>query len=379
MHRLSRALLRWYRKNKRELPWRDVDDPYAIWVSEVMLQQTRAETVAPYYERWMRRFPTVTSLAKASEQDVLRLWEGLGYYRRALGLRESAGRILRDYAGRLPEDSAALVRLPGVGAYTAAAVAAFAFGRDEVALDGNLRRVLSRLMNLEVDPRRPEGERRVLAFARRLLPSGRAADFNQALMDLGSSVCVAGQPRCGVCPLRMGCAARRAGVERQRPVRARTRAVPQRIATAGVLRRRGRVLIARRPPGRLLGGLWEFPGGKRRSRETIRACLRRELREELGVRVEVGESLGTIRHTYSHFSVTVHAFECRLDGGEPAAREHQAIHWVTPSRLEVYPMGKVARTIARRLIAATKNRSDPRSPRVRRMKPSGVVQRRGSR
>jgi A/G-specific adenine glycosylase len=376
MHRLSRALLRWYRKNKRELPWRGVRDPYAVWVSEVMLQQTRAETVAPYYDRWMRRFPTVASLAGASERDVLRLWEGLGYYRRALALREGAHRILRDHAGRIPEDAAALARLPGIGAYTAAAIAALAFDRDEVALDGNLRRVLSRLMNLDVDPRRPEGERRVLAFARRLLPPGRAADFNQGLMDLGSSVCVAGQPRCGICPLRTGCAARRAGVERQRPVRARPKAVPQRIATAGVLRRRGRVLIARRPLGRLLGGLWEFPGGKRRSRETIRACLRRELREELGVRVEVGAALGTIRHTYSHFSVTVHAFECHLDGGEPTAREHQAVRWVTPSRLEVYPMGKVARTIARKLVSATQTEMSHRSPRRRREKPSTVVKRR---
>src|SRR3990170_4653089 len=349
MHSLARALMGWYRKNKRDLPWRGSRDPYAVWVSEVMLQQTRAETVVPYYTRWMQRFPSLPSLAEASEADVLRLWEGLGYYRRALALRQGARRVMQEYEGRLPRDAEALRRLPGIGPYTAAAVAALAFGRDEVALDGNLRRVLSRLMNLDIDPRRPEGHRRLLGFATGLLPPGRAADFNQALMDLGSQVCLAREPRCGTCPLQSGCLAHRAGVEAERPVRARARAVPRRTAAAGVLRRHGRVLIAQRPPGQLLGGLWEFPGGKQRPRESVRACLQRELLEELGIHVAVGEPLAQVRHAYSHFSVIVHAFECRLVRGRPTAREHTAIRWVALSRLPAYPMGKVARVIARSL------------------------------
>ena len=347
MRPFARELLSWYSKNRRDLPWRRTHDPYAVWVSEVMLQQTRVETVAPYYLRWMRRFPTLASLAGASEQEVMRLWEGLGYYRRALALRDGARRILKHHSGHLPRDPVALAKLPGVGPYTAAAVAAIAFGADEIALDGNLRRIFSRLTNLDRDPRQPEAERALVDFARRRLPPGRAADFNQALMDLGSLVCRTREPRCAVCPVRVWCAARKKGVQAMRPVRGRSRDVPEHVATAGVLRRNGRVLIAKRPAGGLLGGLWEFPGGKRRARESTRDCLRRELREELGVRVAVGETAGEIRHTYSHFRVTVHAFECRLLRGTPAPLEHEAIRWVVPSGLKTYPMGIVARKIAR--------------------------------
>lgn len=318
-----------------------------------MLQQTRAETVAPYYLRWMKRFPSLASLAKASQGEVLRQWEGLGYYRRALALRDGARRVLSEHQGSLPKESSALLRLPGIGPYSAAAIAALAFGCDEIALDGNLRRVLSRLTNLEIDPRRPDGERRLLAYARAMLPSGRAGDFNQALMDLGSLVCLPREPRCLACPLLRWCAARRAGVERQRPVRAKRKAVPHRAAAVGVLHRDGRVLIARRPPGRLLGGLWEFPGGKRRPRESLQACLRRELKEELGIDVAIGDALGQVHHVYSHFEVVVHVYTCRLRRGEPAALEHSAVRWVAPPRLGRYPMGKVARTIARSLTTTT--------------------------
>jgi A/G-specific adenine glycosylase len=349
MHALTRSLLRWYASHKRRLPWRGPRDPYAIWVSEVMLQQTRVETVVPYYRAWMRRFPSVSSLAKASETEVLRLWEGLGYYRRAAALREGARQVMEDFGGRLPQSTAELRRLPGIGPYTAAAIAALAFGEDEIALDGNLRRVLARWMDLETDARTSEGEARLRSFARRLLPPGRSGDFNQALMDLGSQVCLPLEPRCDSCPVRVGCRARRAGTQGSRPVRKDRRRAPHRLATAGVLRQGRRVLIARRPRGGLLGGLWEFPGGKRRRGETPEACLRRELLEELGVRVTVGENIGQVRHAYSHFTVTVHAFECRLTRGQPAALEHDALRWVTPSRLARYPMGKVARSIARSL------------------------------
>jgi A/G-specific adenine glycosylase len=312
-----------------------------------MLQQTRAETVIPYYRRWMRRFPTLPALAAASDGDVLRLWEGLGYYRRAIALRDGARQVVRENRGRLPREMAALLQLPGVGPYTAAAVAALAFDRDEIAMDGNLRRVLARLTDLKIDPKQPEGERRLRTYARGLLPSGRAADFNQALMDLGALVCAPREPHCGVCPLAAFCLARRRGVERMRPVGARPRPVPRRVAVVGVVRRGERVLLARRPPGGLLGGLWEFPGGKRRVGETLDACLRRELKEELGISATVGRRLGNVRHAYSHFEVIVHAFECRLRRGEPSALEHGAVRWVHPARLSRYPMGKVARTIAR--------------------------------
>ncbi len=343
---MATALLAWYAGHRRRLPWRRTRDPYAIWISEVMLQQTRVETVVPYYRRWLRRFPTVGRLGRARSQQVLTAWEGLGYYRRALQLRRTAQIVVRDYGGRLPRSVEELRKLPGIGPYSAAAVAAFAFGKDEVALDGNLRRVLARLIDLPIDPRTAQGQARLLRYARRHLPRGEASAFNQALMDLGAQVCLPRRPRCEVCPLRPRCRAKIRGVQEARPVRTRKAPAPQRIATAGVIRQRGRVLIGRRPEGSLLGGLWEFPGGKCWRRETAGACLRRELREELGVDVEVGTPLGIFRHSYTHFSVTMHAFECRIRRGRPRAAEHTALRWVTPARLPAYPMGRVARRIA---------------------------------
>jgi A/G-specific adenine glycosylase len=345
----ARSLLAWYRKYRRTFPWRPPRDAYSVWVSEVMLQQTRAEAAAPYYVRWMERWPTMGSLAEASDAEVLRLWEGLGYYRRGLALRDGARRVLSDHGGSLPRDLGDLLRLPGIGPYSAAAISALAFRGDEIALDGNLRRVLSRLIDLNVEARSPEGTRLLLAHAHAMLPAGRAADFNQALMDLGAMVCLPREPHCPKCPLRTWCAARLAGTQGERPVRALRKPAPRRAAAVGVLRRDGRVLIARRPLGQLLGGLWEFPGGKRRPGESLPACLRRELKEELGIEVAVDEPLGQVRHAYSHFHVVVHVYACRLRRGNPRAMEHSAIRWVAPPQLSRYPMGKVARTIARSL------------------------------
>jgi len=314
-----------------------------------MLQQTRVETVIPYFERWMQRFPSVQDLAAASSEQVLHAWEGLGYYRRALNLRRAAQTLVAEHGGRLPATASELMSLPGVGRYTGAAIAALAFQQDEIALDGNLRRVLARWIDLTLDPRSPKGERKLLLAAQALLPVGRAAEFNQALMDLGASVCSPRAPACGACPIASGCLAHRRGTQGQRPVRRERPRIPHRLVAAAVLRRRGRVLIARRPEGKLLGGLWEFPGGKREARESLEDCLRRELMEELAIHVAVGERLGTFHHAYSHFRVSVHAFACSLRRGEPKALEHSQIRWVYPGRLTAYPMGKVDRLIARAL------------------------------
>lgn len=344
--RLATRLLAWYREHGRALPWRQTDDPYAIWVSEIMLQQTRVETVVPYFDRWMARFPTLQALVEASTDDILAAWEGLGYYRRALDLQRGALRVV-EAGGRIPRTSAELVQLPGIGRYTAAAIAAFAFGSDEIALDGNLRRVLARLSDLEVDPRSSEGEDRLLKFARSQMPPREASGFNQALMDLGSEVCVPRMPRCPECPVAGDCRARKRGVERERPIRTAKKVIPARVVVAGVLWRNGRVLIGRRPEGKLLGGLWEFPGGKVEAGETHEACLKRELREELGILVSPGAEIGTFDHAYTHFRVRVHALDCRLKRGRPRALEHTDLRWARPEELLAYPMGKVDRAIAR--------------------------------
>ena len=350
-HPLTSALLEWYGANARDLPWRQTGDPYAIWVSEIMLQQTRVEAVIPYYARWMQRFPGIRSLAEASQQEVLAVWEGLGYYARARQLHKAAREVVAHHGGRLPSQPDDLIHLPGIGRYTAAAIAAIAFGADTVALDGNLRRVLSRLFDLDEDPRSPRGEHKLLHMASAALPYGHAAAFNQALMDLGALICTPRSPSCGRCPVAWGCLALARGHVEARPVRAARGKPPHREVTAGVLRRRGRVLIARRPEGKLLGGLWEFPGGKRERGESLEACLRRELREELGVAVRVGREVGAIDHAYSHFRVTVHAFECTIRQGSPRAIESDELRWVMPQELAGYPMGKVNRAIARMLLA----------------------------
>ncbi len=346
---LAQRLLDWYAAHARDLSWRGHVDAYAVWVREVMLQQTRVETVGPYFERWMARFPTIAALAAASEEEVLALWEGLGYYSRARNLHRAAREVVVRYGGALPRDLEALRALPGVGAYTAGAIASFAFGLDEPVVDGNVRRVFSRLFDLTAPVGSTALERRLWALAREHLPPGRAADFNQALMDFGATVCTPRTPRCEACPLADLCRARALGVVDERPVRRRKAVTPHYRVVAGVIQRDGEVLIARRPSNGLLGGLWEFPGGKVEPGEALPEALRRELWEELRVRVQVGEPVGVYRHAYSHFRVTLYAFRCCIKEGRLQPLEHSDIAWVSPRHLSEYPMGKIDRQIAREL------------------------------
>jgi len=353
---IASLLLDWYATHGRDLPWRRDRGWYAVWISEVMLQQTRVETVRRYYERWIEKFPTVEALAAVELDKVLAFWEGLGYYRRAHFLHQAARILVAEHGGRLPRTVVELRRLPGIGRYTAAAIASIAFGADELALDGNHRRVLSRLFDLELDPRSSSGERRLLEQALPILPKGRAGEFNQALMDLGALLCIPRTPNCGACPLASMCLAHRRGVEAERPLRRPRRTVPHHTVVAAVLRRGQEVLIARRAAGRLLGGLWEFPGGKLEAGESLAECLRRELREELAADAVPGAQLGVFRHGYTHFTVTVHALECALQGAEPRALEHSQIRWTPILRLTRFPMGKVDRAIANTLIAEASHR-----------------------
>lgn len=342
----SDDLLAWYRSQQRDLPWRDLDDPYAIWISEVMLQQTRVETVIPYFKRWMHSFPDIHTLAIADRQDVLAHWEGLGYYRRAHNLHRAAGIIVDEFGGKIPADIESLKSLPGIGEYTSAAIAALAFGQDRLALDGNLRRVLARLFDRTENPDTSAGQRILRDLGMRYLPSGSASQFNQALMDLGATICTPRNPSCEECPLKDHCLAYMRGVQEQRPVTVSRPPVPSVHAAAAVILEEGAVLIGRRPEGKLLGGLWEFPGGKQDPGETLEECLMREIMEELGVRIEVENHLGTFDHAYTHFAISVHAFYCKRLAGEPQLYDHTSLKWVPPEELGDYPMGKVDRLIA---------------------------------
>ncbi len=349
---LHNALIAWFEAHGEDLPWRRRRAPYTVWLSEVMLQQTQVATVIPYYERFVARFPTVEALAAASLDEVLKLWEGLGYYSRARNLHRAAQMIVAEFGGHFPSTVDDLVRLPGVGRYTAGAIASLAFGLDVPVLDGNVMRVLARLLDLAADVTLPQMRRELWALAEQLLPAGRAARWNEGLMELGRRICTPRRPRCALCPLREHCLAHRRGTQEQRPVRPPRRRTPHYNVAAAVIRREdGRILITQRPPDGLLGGLWEFPGGKCRANEALPACLRREIREELGMEVAVGAPIAVVKHAYTHFRITLHAFACHPLRGEPQALGVAAWAWVTPEELDAYAFPAADR----RIIAALRN------------------------
>ena len=347
-----KLLLDWYRSNKRDLPWRDSDDPYHIWVSEIMLQQTRADQMEAYFDRFIRAFPTVGDLASASEDQVLKLWEGLGYYARARNMHQAARRLLAERGGRLPDTYDELVELPGIGPYTAAAVSSIAFDRDHPVLDGNVTRVLSRVLRLEEDPRKAAGRAGLIAAGQRLLPPGQAGDFNQALMELGARLCTPARPKCGACPINSRCRARAEMRDPSAlPRKARKRRKPHYQVTAGLIRRGDKLLIARRPAEGMLGGLWEFPGGKQERGESLEECLVREIREELDIAVEVEEYLVGVDHGYSHFSITLHAFAARFLSGRPRALGCADWRWIDPVELDDFAFPRSDRRIIEHLSA----------------------------
>ncbi len=344
---LQTRLLKWYAAHARQLPWRGARDPYRVWVSEIMLQQTQVDTAIPYYRRWLKRFPTVRALARAPLGEVLAAWEGLGYYSRARNLHKAAQKVVAEFGGKLPRDANTLRKLPGIGRYTAGAIASIAFNADAAVLDGNVKRVLARVFNLTDDVKSAAGEKKLWALAQSLVPPGRAGDYNQAVMDLGATVCKPQHPACPVCPLRGLCEAQKPGVQEQRPVARKRPPVPHYTVAAGIIRRRGRILIAQRPAHKLLGGLWEFPGGKAEAGESLPDCLRREIREELGIEIEIGEQRLTLAHAYTHFKITLHAFEAWWVSGKARALDVADFRWVRPAELSNFAMGKTDRAIAK--------------------------------
>ena len=348
-----RKLLAWYRKHRRDLPWRRSDDPYAVWLSEVMLQQTRVETVRGYYERFLERFPTITDLAVADEEDVLKAWEGLGYYSRARNLHRAARTVVEDHGGALPDTYDGLLALPGVGAYTAAAVSSIVFDRPHPALDGNVMRVLSRLLRVEGDLRRASTRAEMVRAGEALMPRTGAGDLNQALMELGARVCAPAQPRCPDCPVAHWCRAlaelEDPSVLPLRPVR---KPRPHLQVTAGIIRRAGKVLLAKRPPGGMLAGLWEFPGGKQERGENLVDCLRREIQEELEITIDVEEEVVSVEHQFTHLSITLHAFAARYRSGRARAVGCSAFEWIDVDRLKNFAIPRADHRVLEALAAS---------------------------
>lgn len=361
---IREALLCWYSRHQRDLPWRRTKDPYRIWVSEVMLQQTQVERVRQYYEKFLKKFPTLEELARASLDEILKVWEGLGYYARARNLHRAAQTILRDYNGKVPQDREKLVKLPGIGRYTAGAILSIAFGQNEHIVDANVRRVLSRLFAI----RQRQTQKRLEELARALLPSGQAGLFNQALMDLGAMICVGRDPKCLICPLRKLCEARRLEIQHELPMRPSPRTKPHYDIAVGIIWKGDRILITKRPDDRLLGGLWEFPGGKRQPNESLEDCVRREIFEEVNVRVRGLKHFVTVRHSYSHFRVTLHVFQGQYARGQPRALGCTAWAWVSLKDLRQYAFPSANQKIIAKLFDALDETTVNFRPRTRSVK-----------
>jgi A/G-specific adenine glycosylase len=344
---LRRRLLAWFRKHRRPLPWRGTRDPYAIWVSEIMLQQTQVATVIPYFKRFMRSFPTLVALAQATEAEVLRHWEGLGYYRRARDLCRSARLICEEHDGRLPGDPATLRALPGFGRYTVGAVLSQALDCRLPILEVNSRRVLCRLFGIRADLRSREAESRLWRHAEELLPARKAGDFNQALMELGALVCSAAKPRCERCPVSTHCTARRLGLEDKIPLPPRPPRVEDVAEVAVVVRRGRRVLLVQRPKTGRWAGLWEFPHGPRHAGETAPDAACRLLAELAGIQGDPLRELTTLRHGITRFKITLACIEARYRSGRFRSASYPRGRWVMPDELPDFPLSSPQRRLAR--------------------------------
>jgi A/G-specific adenine glycosylase len=332
-------LLAWYRKNKRDLPWRQGKDIYAVWVSEIMLQQTQVTTVIPYYHRFLQRYPTVEHLARAAEQEVLKLWEGLGYYSRVRNLHRAAQKVIDEYGGKIPGTPGEFRELPGVGPYVAAAVLSIACDLPLPAVDGNVMRVYTRRQGISDDIRKTTTRDRIFKDLQAIIPAEAPGDFNQAMMELGAVICTPRTPRCTSCPLRENCTAYLNHAISLYPFKSPLRRAPEYNVSIGIILKGERFYIQKRPSEGHLGGLWEFPGGKAKKGETARAALLRECKEELGTDIKIIKKLAVVRHAYSHFKIHMSVFVCRLSAEDIEVRSEAGhpFQWITITELEKYP------------------------------------------
>ncbi|HUG90645.1 MAG TPA: A/G-specific adenine glycosylase [Planctomycetaceae bacterium] len=347
LRRFRRSLIAWYAKNARDLPWRRSRDPYRVWISEIMLQQTTVAAVVPYFERFLARFPTIQSLAGADEDDVLRLWEGLGYYSRARNIHRTARTVVAEYEGRFPADLATLVKLPGIGRYTAGAIVSFAFNRPAPIVEANTLRLYSRLLGFRGDPRSTAGQRVLWGFAEHVLPRREAGRFNQALMELGSTVCTPVDPRCDACPVRPCCRAAADGAQHEIP---RPAARPQVIDVTEAclaIHRRGRYLLRRRGPHERWAGLWDFPRYAAHARSPGR--LAAMARESLGIDVQVVRRLTELRHAVTRFRIRLVCYLAECQSG--CVRSRPDVRWVRPGEFDRFALSVSGRKLAASLLA----------------------------
>jgi A/G-specific adenine glycosylase len=348
---LRGKLLRWFDEHRRDLPWRKSRDAYRIWVSEVMLQQTTVAAVVPYFERFLTAFPTLEALAAADEQQVLKLWAGLGYYRRARHLHAAARSMAAGHGNDLPDDPEVWANLPGVGRYILGAVLSQAFDRKLPIVEANSLRVIARLLAYRGDPREGEGKARMWTAAETLLPAKRVGDFNQALMELGALVCTPSGPECGKCPLASFCIARREGLQESIPPPKRQAAITELEEVGVVVRDRSRILLCRCPDDAARWqNMWEVPHAPRNPGEDASAGAVRIARELVGLDVEPGEVLATIRHAVTRYRITLVCVETTLLGGRFVPGRYAAAEWLTRAELERHPVSAPQKKLLQHLL-----------------------------
>jgi A/G-specific adenine glycosylase len=338
MKKFQPQILAWFQEHARELPWRKTYDPYHVWISEVMLQQTQMDRAVAYFNRWISRFPDIASITRSTEEEVLKHWEGLGYYARARNIIKTAGILLAEYRGKLPADHDLLLKLPGIGRYTAGAIMSIAFNEQYPLVDANIERIFARLFNLAEQVKDKKTHAFIWQKAAELLPRGRPREFNQALMELGALVCLAKNPRCKVCPIKTQCQAYRLDLVAARPV---LQNPPKTIfieMATGILEHDKRIFIQKRKPDGVWANLWEFPGGRLEPGETPEMALVREYLEETELVVGNLEKITTVQHSYTIYRVTLHCYFCSLLDGrfEPTLHGAQEYRWVQPRELSDY-------------------------------------------
>jgi len=338
--RLTQSLMDWYAKNRRDLPWRRTHAPYAIWVSEVMLQQTQVKTVVPYYLKFMALYPAVDDLARAELQQVLKAWEGLGYYSRARNLHRAARIVSHEMPHGIPDQWDDLRRLPGIGNYIASALLSIAFEKPFAVVDGNVKRVLSRLFTLAAPVNQSASHDAFQQQADKLLDHQRPGDYNQAIMELGALVCLPRNPSCSQCPASPFCRAAAQGVVADFPKRNKRPPVPTKDLVAAVIWKRGRLLLTQRPTQGLLGGLWELPTGIVASGQDPETACLTHIKEALGLDITLNRRLTVIKHAYTHFKIRMTVYECRWRKGRVRLKWPPAFAWITPDQVDQYALHK---------------------------------------
>lgn len=344
-------MMSWFHDNKRDLPWRRNYSPYKTWIAEIMLQQTQVKTVLPYYHRWMKRFQDIESVARASAEELLKHWEGLGYYSRVNNIHETARILVNQYGGKFPQDHSEILALPGIGPYTAGAIMSLAFNENYPVVDGNVERVFSRLFNISTALKGTANRGFLWKTAKELMPKGQAREFNQALMELGALICIPKNPTCEICPVVNHCESFKLDIVHARPVPTPGKKITPIEVALGVLVWQEKIFIQKRPDNGLMAGLWEFPGGKVNQEEKPEEALVREFSEELDLDVCCLDKIAVIRHSYTTFRVALHAFFCRLTdpNQQPKLKAAVEARWVTREQLDQLAFPAANRKLIRML------------------------------